>query len=126
LIVHGAGHNAGVRHGDENEFFSYMMEGGWIAAFVNQNNPSAIYINSKGQILSPNNPNYTKISDFFNPENNKYVISKMKERFGDNEPKDNYEYNKEFTKLLKLFIKQVKEDRANSRNTEETKQDDDN
>jgi hypothetical protein len=101
LITHALGHNAGLNHNLENPRFGQMVENcahmcsaNLTKAFITDGN--YLYTDDKGRKgwKTVDNSNLKTLSDFTNPDFNETYIEKMKEKFGEEEGQDNYNYNK--------------------------------
>jgi len=109
LILHGSGHLAGFSHEGKqgNPFFvqmgSFMTSGQWSYDFLNseanKGNTFTIQNFAEGMIVPPLGPSMSKgtaakqlARKLINT--NDALIPTMKERFGNNQPVDNYENNK--------------------------------
>lgn len=95
LTMHGMGHTVGINHNESN--MEIMDDGGIVLGRIN----GGSWLTDKGwDDFSYNNPVYKKLTDFMDnkasstgPQNEAYV-QKIKEKMGNNDPKDNYKKNK--------------------------------
>jgi len=100
IVLHGAGHNAGLSHVNQNNWI--MKEAGRIMAVIN---PMDIYFGEEGGIIDIVKPEIKTVDDVMSPVNNASYKAGIEDHFGTNEPSDNYSKNKAVSDTKKISDK---------------------